>query len=143
MKQFDYEESFTLIDIKLALGLATVIISGGLFAIEKVYKLKMTEMYTTTVVAVILYGIFSGILSLINYKHKNVKYTGYKGSKEKITIATWTSKYDPIYNVTIKFNDSNPITKQYQFKQFYDQLGYFNSDAFIKLIKNDIQKKSQ
>lgn len=143
MSQFDYKESFGLIDLKLGLGLATVIIAGGLFGIEKVYKLKLFEMYSITVIGVVLYGLINIILTLVNYKYKNVKYIGYKKNKDKVTITTWSTKYDPIYNISITFNDITTVTNEYQFKEFYDQLGYFNSNAFMKLIEQDLQKKSQ
>ncbi|CAX41954.1 signal peptidase complex subunit, putative [Candida dubliniensis CD36] len=136
-QQLGYNESFTLIDLKLGLGLSTVVIAGLLFLVDKKYTWK--DSYNITVIACVLYGIISGILYLINHFNKNVKYIGYDNKGNKLAIATSSNKLDPIYNVTITLNDRS-VHAALSFNKFFDVVGFFNRDAFTELVENELNK---
>lgn len=136
-QQFGYTESFALIDLKLGLGLSTVIIAGLLFLVDKKYTWK--ESYTVTVISCTLYAIISGVLYLINFLNKNVKYTGYDKKGNKLTVATQSNKLDPIYNITI-FENGKQVTSALQFNKFFDVVGFLNRDALTKLIGEELNR---
>ncbi|ABN66300.2 predicted protein [Scheffersomyces stipitis CBS 6054] len=135
-----YEESFKLVDTKIALGLSTVAIAGGLFAIDKKYDFK--ESYWITVAALAVYFVISLVMLVVNNQNKNVKYIGYSSKGKKITIAAWTTKYDPIYHVKVTFNDDpkSTTTAELPFAKFFDLTGYFSRNAFSKLLSSHIEK---
>ncbi|KHC77373.1 hypothetical protein MGS_03304 [Candida albicans P78042] len=136
-QQLGYNESFTLIDLKLGLGLSTVVIAGLLFLVDKKYAWK--DSYNLTVIACVLYGIISGVLYLVNFFNKNVKYIGYDNKGNKLSVATSSNKLDPIYNVTISLND-RLVNAAFGFNKFFDVVGFFNRDAFTKLVENELNK---
>ncbi|EGW30696.1 uncharacterized protein SPAPADRAFT_51908 [Spathaspora passalidarum NRRL Y-27907] len=140
MQQFGYEESFALIDIKLGLGVATVVIAGLLFLVDKKFTFK--ESYNITVISIVLYGFCSGLLYLLNFLNKNVKYTGYNKKGRKVTIATWTAnKFDPIYHISVTFGDRKQrVVTSFEFTKFFDVIGFFNRDKFIELLGNEFEK---
>ncbi|KAG5418784.1 SPC2 [Candida metapsilosis] len=137
LQQLGYEESFTITDLKLGLGLATVAIAGLLFLADKKYQFK--DIYSLTVAACVVYGLLNGILFLINLKYKNVKYIGVDSKGKKIIIASATKKYEPNYNVTVTVNET-VVTGSIPFNKFFDAIGYFNRDEFTKLITEEISK---
>lgn len=136
--QLGYDESFALIDTKLALGVATVAIAGGLFVLDK--KLPFQQSYNWTVAAVVVYFIISSILYVLTHKPglKNVKYVGYKG-KEKVTLAGHTKGYDALYHVSIT-KGTQTITSSLPFTKFFDVSGYINRDALITVLKEELAK---
>lgn len=144
MAELGYEQSFTLIDTKLALGYGTVAIAGILFYMDK--KLPFKDTYYCIVVCVVLYAIISAILYYYTSgPEKNNKYVGYNDGKQKIAVHTWTSKYDPIYNVKIVLNDNieSAILVDIPFTKFYDAFGFYNQGAFTELITKAMEKKSE
>lgn len=136
-----YEQSFTLSDLKLALGYLTVAISVALFAMDKKFSFKDT--YYITVTSILVYFIISAVLLYLtsSKKYKNNKFIGYNDNKQKVLVAAWTSKYDPIYNMELVLNDDQrrSVSTQIEFSKFFDSHGYFKRDAFISLIKNDLK----
>ncbi|CAI5759660.1 unnamed protein product [Candida verbasci] len=135
--QFNYEESFKLKDLKLGLGLIQVLIAGLLFLADR--KFQFHDIFTITVISCLLYGGINAVLYIINYKFKNVKYVGLNKS-DKLVIKTWSTKYDPIYNITIIKNDKETTTTQIPYNKIFDVLGLFNRDEFSKLIKLELGK---
>ncbi|KAK6465866.1 putative signal peptidase complex subunit [Scheffersomyces coipomensis] len=141
LTQLGYDESFKITDIKLALGVSTVAIAGLLFLVDRKYSFD--ESYNVVVISIILYSIFSAGLLYLNRIYKNVKYIGYTEKGEKIIIAGWTVKFDPLYYIKITLNDKTTIESSLKFNEFFDVVGYFNRDAFTTLLKHEISKKSQ
>lgn len=144
MGQLGYEQSFTLIDTKLALGYLTVAIAGLLFYMDK--KLAFKDTYYYVIACVALYGIISAILYYFTAgPEKNNKYVGYTDDKKKISVYTWTSKYDPIYHVKILSNDNvdSATLVDIPFTKFYDAFGFINQEVFTGLVKEALEKKSE
>lgn len=137
LQQLGYEESFAITDLKLGLGLSTVVVAGLLFLTDKKYEFK--QIYSITVAACVIYGFLNVILFLINLKYKNVKYIGVDSKGNKITIASDIKKYEPNYNVTITFKDT-VVTGSIPFNKFFDVIGYFNRDEFTTLLSDEISR---
>ncbi|ODV77738.1 uncharacterized protein CANTADRAFT_91201 [Suhomyces tanzawaensis NRRL Y-17324] len=140
LSEFGYDESFLLVDTKLALGYLTVIIAGLLYYLDKKYSFQ--ELYYVNLVAVVVYFLISGALLLINRRNKDVKYVGKTSKGEKIVISGWTDKFAPEYNirVVVNGNEKNAAQTALEFKSFFDIIGYFNRDEFAKLLKVEIEK---
>lgn len=142
LESLGYEQSFTLIDAKLGLGLLTVAIAGLLFYLDKHYSFKDT--YYVIIGCIVVYFLISmAHLYLLSGPEKNNKYVGYSDSKQKILVHTWTSKYDPIYNVKLFVNDKEQADLQIPFTEFFDSFGYLNKEAFTGLLKTGLQKKRE
>lgn len=138
MTEMGYDESFLVGDIKLALGYLTVLIAGGLFYLDK--KMSFKDSFGLTVAAVVAYFAISAVMLVLNRKTKNVKYMGSK-QKQKIQIAGWTEKYDPAYNITITVDGEVVASEKFPFGKFFDSTGYYNRDAFAKLLTAALDKK--
>ncbi|KAI5965637.1 SPC2 [Candida pseudojiufengensis] len=141
LQNLGYEESFKIIDLKLGLGTITVVIAGLLFLADKKFKFK--DIYNITLISCVVYGIVNAALFLINLKYKNVKYIGYNKKGGIITIASEIKKYEPNYYVTITIDDKAPNKTVIPFNKFFDIIGFFNRDEFLKLLSSDINKKSE
>lgn len=135
--QLGYEEDFKLADFKLGLGLFTVAISAGLFYIDKKYAFNDTK--TVTLAGVVLYGIASFILWIIGRTKPNVKFVGVNDAKSNIEVATWTTKFDPIYHVTIEADGAKSET-EWEFMKLFDTAGFFQSQTLVELLKGEIDK---
>lgn len=144
LQSLGYDQSFTLIDTKLALGYLTVAIAGLLFWMDKKYVFKDT--YYAVIACVVLYFLISTVMWYLNYgTYKDNKYIGYNDSNQKISVYTSTTKYDPIYNVKIVLNDQFDAALEVPlpFTKFYDQFGYYNQEALTTLLKEALQKKNE
>ncbi|KAI5952067.1 SPC2 [Candida margitis] len=140
LQQLGYEESYTITDLKLGLGIATVAIAALLFLADKKYQFK--QIYSITVAACVIYGLLNAVLFLINLKYKNVKYIGYDSKGNRIIIASDIKNYEPDYNVTITVKDT-AVTGSIPFNKFFDIVGYLNRDEFTKLIGDEIAKSEK
>lgn len=142
LSELGYTQSFSLIDTKLALGYLTVVIAGLLYIVDKKFGFEKT--YNVTVISVVLYFLISAILYYLTStkNYKNVKYIGHDESNNKILVATWTQKYDPIYHIKIRFNDNedSAVVSSFEFMKVFDAFGYYKQDELTRLIKNEIEK---
>ncbi|KAF3993583.1 hypothetical protein FT663_00253 [Candidozyma haemuli var. vulneris] len=143
-KEGEPQQSFTLIDIKLGLGLVTVAIAGFLFWLDKNYSFN--DSYYVIAGSVALYFVISTVLLYFTSGpgYKNNKYVG-KKKKDTIAVFAWTTKYDPIYNVKVVLNgnEQGAVTKEIPFNKIFDQFGYFNQDAAVQEFGDLVEKKSQ
>lgn len=142
MAELGYDESFTLIDTKLFLGYATVILAGVLFLIDK--KMDFKDAYYITAFIVGAYGLLSAILLYINHTNKNVKYVGvHNKSGSKVSIATWTHNFDPIYHVKVIVdgNASSAALEKFEFQKFFDYTGFINRGALVSFISPTLSSK--
>lgn len=145
METMGYEQSFTLADIKLALGYGTVAIAALLYLLDKKYPFEQT--FYASLALVVVYGIISIVMYYLNSsaQYKNTAYVGYDKSKKKISVHTWSTKYDPIYNVKIVLEGrtESAAAGEIPFNKFFDQFGYLNREQFTKLINDVTEKKAQ
>lgn len=145
LESLGYEQSFTFSDIKLALGYVTVAIAALLFYIDK--KFSFNETYYVVAGLIALYGLVSLVMYYLN-SHPNLKnttYVGYNKSNQKITVHTWCTKYDPIYNVKIVLDDKRDGANSgaLAFNKFFDEFGYLNRQEFSSLVSGLVEKKEQ
>ncbi|CAK9441063.1 uncharacterized protein LODBEIA_P49320 [Lodderomyces beijingensis] len=140
LTQLGYEESFKLIDLKLGLGLVSVLIAGLLFVADKKFQFK--DIYSITVVCCVVYSVLNAAILAINYRYKNVKYVGYDSKGNKLTLATETKKYEPVYYLSVDLNGRKHSTS-IPFNKFFDAVGYFIRDEFTKELSEEISKKNQ
>lgn len=135
-----FSESFTFIDIKLALGLLTVALSGGLFLLEK--KVPFKDSYYPTIAILVVYFIASGLLWLLakHPQYKDIKYMGYSKDGKKITVSTSTTKYDPIYHIDLKFDQGETQTFKVEFMKLFDDFTNFHPDKLQEILNNEISK---
>lgn len=144
LETLGYQQSFTLIDTKLALGYLTVAIAGLLFYMDKKFAFKDT--YYAVIACVAAYFVISTImLYFTSGPQKDNKYIGFNDAQQKILVYSWTSKYDPIYNVKIVLNDNtdSAVEAALPFTKFFDGFGYYNQEAFVGLVKEAMQKKNE
>lgn len=136
-----YTESHALGDLKLALGVGTVVVSGLLFAVEKKYSFN--ESYNITIGALGVYFLLSAVLWYLTQTkdHKNVQYIGNNGDKT-IAIATTTTKYDPVYNMELKIGDLR-VSTSIEFMKLFDTFTTFHPEGLKELIGGEIKKKNQ
>lgn len=140
MTKLGYDELHLLGDFKLVLGYLTVAIAGILFYLDKKYT--FAELFNVTAGSVVVYFIISSLLYLVNHQNKNVKYIGYK-KEEKITVAGWTDKYNPTYNIEIKVNGEVVGSGELLFGEFFDVGGYYQNEEFGNLVKGVLERKNQ
>lgn len=144
-QQLGYDQSFTLPDLKLGLGLATVAIAGGLYYLEKNFLFK--ESYYIIVALIAVYAVISLVMYYLTNgkKYKDNKYIGYNDKKQKISVYTLAEPYDPIYNVKVVINDnfSSPITKAVPFTKMFDAFGFLNFVESKQILGEILEKKGQ
>lgn len=139
MTELGFTQSFTLIDIKLALGYATVAIAAFLYYIDK--KWGFNESFNVTVASIIVYGVISLALFLLTNVpgYKNNKFVGTNESKQKLSVATWTTKYDPVYHVDLTLDDEKVATS-IDFTQLFDAFGYYKQEKLTAFLQTELSK---
>lgn len=139
-----FSQSFTLVDLKLGLGVATVAIAGFLFYVEK--KLSFNEAYYIIAGSLVLYFLVSAVLWYFTNApgYKNLKYVGVNGSQE-IRVYTNSPKLDPVYEVKVVIDQrqASPVEGKIPFTKLFDGFGYFNHDAAVEQLRSFIEKKVQ
>lgn len=142
LETLGYEQSFTLSDIKLALGVATVAIAGFMFYLDK--KFGFYETYWVLVACITAYFAISGVLFYLNMgSAKNNKYVGYNG-KHKVLVHTWTLKFEPVYHVKLYVDgEQRGGELDLPFTKFFDSFGYFNREALTELLAKSLAKKTE
>lgn len=139
MGSLGFSETFLLTDIKLGLGLVTVALAGSLFLIEK--KFPFNEAFNMTVVILLAYFLFSGALYFLtsSKKYKNVKYTGVNDSGKKIEIVAGSPKFNPIYEIEIRYE--NQVSKtSVEFTKLFDTFTSFHPEALKEELAKEIAK---
>ena len=140
-----YEESFTFVDTKLVVGYSCAAIAGLLYFYDKKYGFEKT--YNLTILCLVIYFI----LSLFYYyltntdKYANVNYIGYDKGNSKVLVATWTTKYDPVYYMRIRFNEdkNNEITTNIEFMKLFDKAGYYHPQEMTNFVKTTLENSNK
>ncbi|KAJ8143876.1 hypothetical protein OY671_003009 [Metschnikowia pulcherrima] len=144
-QQLGYEQKFTLIDIKLALGLSTVAIAGGLYYLEK--KVPFKDSYYMIMASIAVYAVISGAMFYLSNgpKYKNIKYVGVKDNKQKVAVYTSAKTYDPIYEVKMVFNDNfaGAISESVPFAKMFDAFGFLDHPETKSIFEKILEKKGQ
>lgn len=140
-----YDQDFSLIDVKLALGYLTVAIAGFLFYLEKKFSFKDTKLVIGgaiglyCVICMVMYYLSAGA------QYRDNKYVGTKEGK-KVSVFTLTdSVFSPIYKVKVVFDDNfqGAAEASIPFTQIFDSFGFLNEAELKTYLLNVLQKKSQ
>lgn len=117
-------------------------IAGILFYMEKHYTFKETK--NVIAILVVLYFLISCVMYYLTHfgKFKNNKYSGINDAGEKVTVYTWTTKFDPIYNVKVVLG-LLAVTSSFEFMKMYDRFGFINLEAATALFREAMEKKSE
>ncbi|KAL2759122.1 hypothetical protein ACRALDRAFT_1080669 [Sodiomyces alcalophilus JCM 7366] len=136
-----FTQSHTLTDVRLALGYSAFLVAGVCFAWDYKLGFHATKLYTAAAVA--LYTLLNSALTLwMWFVEKGVVYEGTSPDGEKISIASSTTKNDPVYNLEItltpksgspvKINISRP------FSQWFDSQGHFVAAPFQEMLASNV-----
>ncbi|CCE81928.1 Piso0_002608 [Millerozyma farinosa CBS 7064] len=145
LSELGYTQSFAFTDSQLAIGLVTVSLAGILFLLDKKYEFD--EIYTFTIVLIVLYFTLSSVLYYFKSakKYKDVKYIGYDDKGNKITIKSYSPKFEPLYKVTVILGHNVKETEfDINYSELFDAFGHFRQDELTARIKKEIaqlQKK--
>lgn len=140
--QLGYEQSFALIDLKLALGLVTVAISAFLYYLEK--KVSFKDSYYVIAALISVYFIVSAVLYYLSKgpQYKDNTYIGYRKG-HKISVYTWTKPFEPVYRVKIVFGDGVVFEEKIAFMKMFDEFGFLNEPEASAIFKSLLEKKAQ
>lgn len=160
-KQLEYKPSYALIDTRLALGYASVIVAGLTAFLD--YKLGFFPAKIYTAIGVSLYVILNVAYTYwIVFVEKGVVFNGHKEASEnkqksvsnnqKLTIATKKgskdSKYDPVYEITVTISPAGSsaqtvVSKSLQFNDYFATSGFIVFDKFAACVKNIVEEAEE
>ncbi|KAH6604325.1 microsomal signal peptidase subunit [Trichoderma cornu-damae] len=137
LNSLKFKQTHFLSDVRLGLGFSAFAIAAACFAWD--YKLGFENTKTYTAIAVAVYTILNGILTLwMVYVENGVVYQGTSPSGEKITVATATKKLDPTYRLTVTVTDKSSKSRIIKiakpFASFFDESGYFVATPFQEIL---------
>lgn len=149
--QLNYKPSHKLIDTRLALGYASVVIAAITAFLD--YKLGFFAAKSYITAGVAFYVVLNLAYSYwIAFVEKGIVFQGEstQGSKPKsISIITSAgskeSKYDPVYKVTvvvtpIGLGSKCTVTKTLQFNDYFATNGFIVYDKFAACIKSIVEE---
>ncbi|KAK3116180.1 signal peptidase complex subunit spc2 [Teratosphaeriaceae sp. CCFEE 6253] len=132
LRGLNFTQDNTKLDVRLALGYASVVIAAVTFAAD--YKLGWEATKTWTAVAVVAYGILNAAFTYWMWGvEKGCVFDGVRGGK-KISISSKTVKHDPTYYLTI---DSKQI--QAPFTTWFTADGYFVAKPFQQWLASSVE----
>jgi len=142
LNSLKFTQSHTLTDVRLALGCAALAVAGACFLWDYKLGFESTKYYTAAAVAV--YAVLNSALTLWVWGvEKGVVYVGTAPDGEKLSIATATKKYVPVYEVTIQStpkNSSEPQTVKLSrpFTEWFDGAGRFIAPQFQTMLATSV-----
>ena len=135
-----YTQSFTLIDTKIAIGLVSVAIAGGLYLADKKYGFEAT--YSLTVASIVVYGLLNAVHWYLSNSlgYKNVKYIGHDDRGRKVTVKGWTESFNPLYHFIVSVDGRPPVEGSFEFMKVFDGLGYFKEEQLTQVLGKELEK---
>ncbi|EKD17522.1 uncharacterized protein L3040_006638 [Drepanopeziza brunnea f. sp. 'multigermtubi'] len=143
LNSLKFKQSHTLTDVRLALGYSAFAICAATFYWD--YKLGFDSTKQYTAVAVALYTLINGILTLwIWGVEKGTIYVGTNAAGDKVQIASKTEKHVPVYNLTVttwKAGKGKGETKAIKkpFTKWFDKQGSFVALPFQQMLATGIE----
>ncbi|KAK9371140.1 microsomal signal peptidase 25 kDa subunit [Lipomyces kononenkoae] len=129
-----YTQNFSLIDVRLMLGFASVIVAAAAAGYD--YYVGFEKAKPFTAIGVSLYFVLNlAFTAWIMYVEKGTFYQGHKDGK-KISVSSSAKKYSPIYNLTVtETTTSSKSSKAAKpFNEFFDSTGYIVRSPLEKWI---------
>jgi signal peptidase complex subunit 2 len=143
LNSIKFKQVHTLTDVRLALGYGAFAISAACFLWDYKFGFDDTKYYTAVAVAV--YTVVNGILTLwMSEVEKGNIYQGEAPSGEKISIASSTKKFDPVYRlkvtVTSKSSAAKPQTYEINrpFNEWFDVAGRFIAAPLQEILATSV-----
>lgn len=156
-----YSVSHTMTDVRLAIGYASIVVAGVTAFID--YKWGFFDAKLLITICVVLYAVLNFAYTYWVWAiEKGVVYSGTRNKNSSntttdsststaaktstITISTTKgtakSKYDPVYEVTVKLvlpdNSKYSLTKSSAFNEFFATNGYIVFDKFEKWVASAV-----
>ncbi|KAL6720710.1 hypothetical protein ACLMJK_002635 [Lecanora helva] len=140
-----FKQSHFLTDVRLTLGYTAVIIAAITFYAD--YKLGWDKTKDATFWAVLVYFTLNGALTFwIWGMEKGNVFTGEIDAPSKgrslLSIASSVTKHTPIYNLTVRYQDSNKQPKTLElsspFTRWFDADGVFVAKPFQQWLASEI-----
>ncbi|KAK9467223.1 signal peptidase complex subunit 2 [Lipomyces arxii] len=117
-----FKQTFTLIDVRLAIGFLSVFVAAAVGGYDYYVGFEAAKYYTT--IGVATYFVLNTILtSWLMFVEKGTFYQGFKSS-HKISVKSFTKKYTPVYEIHVS-SKFKSIDAKLQFTE------YFNTDGEI------------
>ncbi|XP_044736002.1 probable signal peptidase complex subunit 2 [Chrysoperla carnea] len=140
-EKFNYQESFALMDGRLAL--CSVAVGVAMFALLWDYLNPFPKSRHVLIICVISYFVLMGLLSLYTtYKEKGIFVVAVDKTKNLVWEASsYLQKYDDKYNLIINVTDKK--TKSFRAASFTKSVANFidqNGVVLNDLIENEITK---
>ncbi|GMM34772.1 signal peptidase complex subunit [Saccharomycopsis crataegensis] len=133
-----YVESFSLIDVRLALGIGCCAISGATFYLDKHSEFK--ESINLVAAAIVLYSILASVLwGWSKFVEKNIKFVGYKKS-QKLIFKSSANKTDNLYSYEIKIGDNEPIIGSIEYNKVFNENGFLDFEEFKGYLTKEVEK---
>ncbi|KAI0461915.1 hypothetical protein LJB42_004519 [Komagataella kurtzmanii] len=148
LSKLGYEQNFSLIDTKLAIGYVATILAGSLYYLEKKYNNDFSNLtyYYSMVALVMGYFALNGLLWLHGkYREKDIKYVGInKNNQKKISIeARVENNTTPIYKVTVIENNRLLGRQDIPFTSIFDEDGFIHIDQLVEIFTKLLQEKEK
>ncbi|ODQ77381.1 hypothetical protein BABINDRAFT_169249 [Babjeviella inositovora NRRL Y-12698] len=136
MGHIGYEQDFSIVDRKLAVGYVTGIMAAAVFLLDK--KLGFKASYNYVVLLLALYSVgMAYFYYFTSTVEKSIKYVGYdkKEAKDKVTISTEVKdKYEPVLTIEVNLNDKS-VKQDVHFNKFFNETGYLEVVPVIDYFK--------
>ncbi|KAK0306843.1 signal peptidase complex subunit spc2 [Friedmanniomyces endolithicus] len=137
LRGLKFEQDNTKLDVRLAIGYASVIIAAATFAAD--YKLGWEATKTWTAVAVVAYALLNGAFTYWMWAvEKGCVFAGVREGK-KISVASKTKKHDPTYYLTISSANSETRQITAPFTTWFTADGYFVAKPFQQWLASSVE----
>jgi signal peptidase complex subunit 2 len=138
MGALGYTQEFGLVDLKIALGYLSALIAAAVYFADKKYGFAAT--YWWTVAGVVAYFALSAALWVVATRFRDVKYVGRADDGTRVTVATWTEKYTPVYRYRVSVGGRTQ-SGGFDFTKLFDGLGYYKEEELTRLLRHELGKK--
>jgi hypothetical protein len=142
LSSLKFEQSHTLSDVRLALGYSAFAICAATFYWDYKLGFEPTKLYTT--IAVLLYTIINGFLTLWIWSvEKGAIYIGTSPTGEKIRISSSITKNVPRYKLMVVTTSKDGKVKEQKiernFMEWFDEAGHFVARPFQQMFASNVE----
>ncbi|KAI1821929.1 microsomal signal peptidase 25 kDa subunit-domain-containing protein [Xylaria intraflava] len=141
LNSLKFKQVHSLVDTRLALGYTAFAIAAACFLWDYKLGFENTKLYTA--VAVALYSIVNGALTLwISFVEKGVVYQGIALDGTKISVSTSTKKNVPTYHLVVDITSENGTSSKIEFArsftEWFDAQGHFVALPFQTMLATTV-----
>ncbi|RYP25157.1 hypothetical protein DL765_000038 [Monosporascus sp. GIB2] len=150
LNSLKFRQDHRLVDTRLALGYGAFAVAGACFLWDYKFGFEATKWLTAGAVA--LYSLLNGLLTYwIAYVEAGTVYQGTAPDGSKISIATFTKKNVPVYDVKITLTppaskekgngakeEKKTIELARSFTEWFDVQGHFIAPPFQTMLATSV-----